>query len=410
MEIRPILSTLLRHKTAATLIVLQLALTCAIICNAMFMIGDRLQQVNEVSGIAEDELVRIQIVPVGGDANAEAQTRSDLAVLRGLPGVTAATSVNQVPFVNSSWNSSVNLRPGQEQPTLNASNYMADEQFVETFGLTLVAGRGFLPDEYMTFEAVNAAGDAAVIPSVLITRVMAERLFPGEDPLGKTIYVFGDAPTRVVGVVEHLVRPGNQGGPTARELTMIFPLVANYDLGGNYVIRTTPDRRQEVLEAAVAALQTNGPRRVILEDATKTFEALRAEFYQPQRSMAWLLGIVCVALLIITALGIVGLASFWVQQRTRQIGIRRALGATRGQILRYFQVENFLLATIGIALGMLAAYSLNHVLMSRYELGRLPLVYLPIGAVALWLLGQFAVYWPARRAALVPPAVATRGG
>ena len=63
-----------------------------------------------------------------------------------------------------------------------------------------------------------------------------------------------------------------------------------------------------------------------------------------------------------------------------------------------------------VALGMLAAYSLNHVLMSRYELGRLPLVYLPIGAVALWLLGQFAVYWPARRAARVPPAVATRGG
>ena len=61
MEIRPILSTLLRHKTAATLIVLQLALTCAIICNALFMIGDRLQQVGEVSGIAEDELVRVLV-------------------------------------------------------------------------------------------------------------------------------------------------------------------------------------------------------------------------------------------------------------------------------------------------------------------------------------------------------------
>lgn len=409
MEIRPILSTLLRHKTAASLIVLQLALTCAIICNAMFMIGDRLKQVGEVSGIAEKELLRIQIIPVGGDANAEAQTRSDLAVLRGLPGVTGATSVNQVPFVNSSWNSSVNLRPDQEQPTLNASNYMADEHFIDTFGLTLVAGRNFLPEEYIPFASLNAAEDAAVVPSVIITRVMAERLFPGQDPLGKVLYVFGDAPTRVVGVVEHLVRPSTQGGPTARELTMIFPVVASYDLGGNYVIRTTPERRQEVLDAATAALQGNGPRRVIIEEATKSFEALRAEFYQPQRSMAWLLGIVCVALLVITALGIVGLASFWVQQRTRQIGIRRALGATRGQILRYFQIENFLLATIGIGLGMLAAYSLNHALMSRYELGRLPLVYLPIGALALWLLGQIAVYWPARRAASVPPAVATRG-
>jgi len=124
--------------------------------------------------------------------------------------------------------------------------------------------------------------------------------------------------------------------------------------------------------------------------------------------MAWLLGIVCVALLLVTALGIVGLASFWVQQRTKQIGVRRALGATRTQIMRYFQTENFLLATIGIVLGMLAAYGINHLLMERYELTRLPLHYLPIGALALWLLGQASVFGPARRAAAVPPAIATR--
>jgi putative ABC transport system permease protein len=112
--------------------------------------------------------------------------------------------------------------------------------------------------------------------------------------------------------------------------------------------------------------------------------------------------------LVVTALGIVGLASFWVQQRTKQIGIRRALGATRGQILRYFQTENFLLATVGIVLGMLLAYSINLWLMSAYELPRMPIAYLPIGAVLLWLLGQVAVFGPAYRAAAVPPAVATR--
>ena len=79
--------------------------------------------------------------------------------------------------------------------------------------------------------------------------------------------------------------------------------------------------------------------------------------------MAWLLVVVCVALLVVTALGIDGLARFWVQLRTKQIGVRRALGATRGQILRYFQVENFLIAGIGIVLGMLLAYGLNQLLM-----------------------------------------------
>ena len=125
--------------------------------------------------------------------------------------------------------------------------------------------------------------------------------------------------------------------------------------------------------------------------------------------MVWLLGGVCVGLLIVTAFGIVGLASFWVQQRTRMIGTRRALGATQGQILRYFQTENFLLTTMGIALGMVAAYAINQLLMSYYELPRLPWVCLPIGAASLWALGQVAVLGPARRAAALPPVVVMRG-
>src|SRR3546814_16989295 len=104
-------------------------------------------------------------------------------------------------------------------------------------------------------------------------------------------------------------------------------------------------------DLAVAALERNGPNRIILTDNTKTMEELRDEYYRQDRAMVWLLVAVIIALLVVTALGIVGLASFWVQQRTTQIVLRRALGATRGQILRYFQVENFLLANVGIALG-----------------------------------------------------------
>lgn len=405
MEIRPILSTLMRHKTAASLIVLQIALTCAIICNALFMIGERVNEMNEPHGIAVDELLRIQIIPVGNEADAKAQTQSDLALLRGLPGVQAVTTSNQIPFVNSSWNSGVNLMPEQERPTLNASSYMGNEDFIETFGLKLVAGRNFTLDEYIDYSVW--AENSARVASAIITQAMGERLFPGESALGKVFYTGAD-PIQIVGIVEHLVRPSRQGGPSAREYAMVYPIRPTYDVGAQYILRTSPERRAEVMQAAIETLRQNGPARVILENNTKTFSQLRNDFYQQQRSMAWLLGIVCLALLLVTALGIVGLASFWVQQRTKQIGVRRALGATKGQILRYFQTENFILASIGIVLGMLAAYGINQWLMSAYELARLPLYYLPLGALALWLLGQIAVLGPARRAAAVPPAIATR--
>ncbi len=409
MDIRPILSTLMRHKTAAALIVVEIALTCAIICNALFMISDRLSQVREVSGIAEEELVRVQISGIGSDTDQVARTRTDLASLRAIPGVKDATVLNQVPFVNSSWNSGVRLQQEQQQSTLNATTYMAEDQFIETLGLTLVAGRDFSADEYReASDLLERTTEDGNIPATIITRSLADKLFPGEDAIGKAFYSWGDAPIRVVGVVEHLVRPGGMGGPAEREYAMVFPLRPHYNLGGNYVIRTDPDRRTEVLAAAKAVLQANGADRIIQEENSKTFEQLRREYYQAPRAMAWLLGIVCVALLLVTALGIIGLASFWVQQRTKQIGVRRALGATRGQILRYFQTENFLLASIGIALGMLLAFAINQLLMGRYEMARLPLYYLPAGAVLLWTLGQLAVYAPARRAASVPPAVATR--
>jgi putative ABC transport system permease protein len=409
MELRPILTTLRRHKTASALIVLEIALSCAIICNAMFLISGRIDRLHRVSGLAENELVRVQLTGIGKDDNDVALTNTDLAALRALPGVKDATVTNQVPFVNSSWNSSVQMSKDQQQPTLSATTYMADEHFLGTFGLKLIAGRNFTSDELVDWAAFNAPNSKVSLPSVIITRSMADKLFPGQQAVGKSFYSWGDNPIRIVGVVEHLVRPSDQGGEAGHEYSEILPIRTAYTVGGNYVIRVTdPARRDEVLKAAVATLKRNGPNRIVLADNTMTFEALRAKYYQQDRSMVWLLVAVCVALLVVTALGIVGLASFWVQQRTKQIGVRRALGATRGQILRYFQTENFLLATLGIVLGMMLAYGINQLLMGKYELPRLPAIYLPVGALALWLLGQISVLGPARRAAAVPPAVATR--
>jgi putative ABC transport system permease protein len=406
MDIRPILSTLSRHKTAAALIVLEIALSCAIICNAVFLISQRIESINTTTGIAEDELMRIQITGIGQDERAMALTREDLAALRAIPGVKQAEMTNQVPLVNSSWNTSVTTQPDTKAPGPNATMYMGGPAMHETLGLKLLAGRALTAEDYQAYD--DKAGFRGIKPNVVvITKALAERLFPKQDPLGKMIYGFGQDPVRVVGVLQRLVRPNVNGwGKDESGFSMMLPVTLPYTMGGNYLIRADASRRQEVMEAAVKALQANSNSRIVLEQ--QLFDDIRADFYRQDRAMAWMLTGVCIALLIVTALGIVGLASFWVQQRTKQIGIRRALGATRGQILQYFQTENFLLASIGIVVGMVLAFGINHLLMSRYELPRLPLLYLPIGAIALWVLGQLAVLGPARRAAAVPPAIATR--
>jgi putative ABC transport system permease protein len=143
-------------------------------------------------------------------------------------------------------------------------------------------------------------------------------------------------------------------------------------------------------------------------DVVRSYEEQKKRTYSGDIAMVKLLTAVIVVLTGVTGLGIVGLAWFSVTQRRKQIGTRRALGATRWDIVRYFMLENWLVTSAGLAVGLAGTMGLNWFLDTQYSVGRVPLWYLPIGMVALWALGQLAVLLPARRAANIPPALATR--
>lgn len=269
---------------------------------------------------------------------------------------------------------------------------------IGTLGLRLVEGRDFRPDEYV------GTGKPAV---AIITRALAEHLYPGKQALGQSMYD-GDNYIRIVGIVDKLLRPDLRKSG-ADGYSMIWPQQPH---GSSvlYVLRSAPQDRQRVLKAAAATLFKVNPDRLIDPHRMQTYTQIRAKYFQCDTTMIGLLLASALALLFVSALGISGLANFWVQQRTRSIGIRRTLGATRADILRYFQSENFLIVSAGIVLGVLLAMLLNGILMKHYELARLPLYYLPIGALVLCALGQLAVLSPALRAAAAPPVVATRRG
>ena len=141
---------------------------------------------------------------------------------------------------------------------------------------------------------------------------------------------------------------------------------------------------------------------------TLTLTRAREEAYKDDKGLVVILGVVCASLLAVTSFGIVGLTSYWVAQRRRQIGIRRALGATRNAIIQYFQTENLLIAGAGAAIGVAMAVSLNLWMVNAFAMQRLNTGYTLIGAVVVLLLGQVAVLWPALKAASIPPALATR--
>ena len=402
MQIGLILAALQRHRLAALMIALEIALACAVLCNACFLIAERMQAMRIDTGVDEAALAVVRLDGYDESRATDLNARM-LAGLAALPGVQSASAINAVPFGPRAGTAGIKLDPEGKHFGGVVDFYVGGPGSLEALDVRIVAGRAPEAGDYQPM-----AGFLPSDASVLVTRALAEHLWPGADPLGREFWM-SDWHYRVVGVIDHLAIPApGSRGPASTEWSVFVPARPGPGLTGNYLLRGEPGRMAAIIDDARTLATRIAPDAVLVDEESRTLGELRARYFEQDRDMTGLLVGVVVALLLVTALGIVGLASFWVAQRRKQIGIRRALGATRGDILRYFQTENFLIVTFGVVLGMVLAYAINLGLMQRYELPRLPAMYLPVGAATLWLLGQLAVLGPARRAASVPPAVATR--
>ena len=239
---------------------------------------------------------------------------------------------------------------GNTLPEVYANTYYMNEQAIDALGVVLAEGRGFYPEE-IAFREQNSA---AFVPVVIMTKALAKNTFGTEDALGKTFYDSYGAPAEVVGIIEHmqgawvdwdelenvLIMPGVSFGPFLR-----------------YMVRVEPGRRDELISVLEEQLPGINHSRMIRRIEPYTDIVARA--YRRDHSMTILLISTVILLVSITSLGIIGLASFSVRQRTKQIGTRRAVGATRKDIMRYFMVENWLVTTMGVILGSILAVVFN---------------------------------------------------
>jgi putative ABC transport system permease protein len=410
MQFRPIISAMRRNKVGAILIAVQMAITLAILCNALFIIQQRIALSQRPTGADEANVVVLDNQWVGNPPDIVARQQGDLAALRTLPGVVDAFSSNTVPLTDGGSTTGISLHPDQRNATALAALYFGDEHAIAGWGLKLIAGRNFNSD-----EVADKAGYTDIKPpaAVIITRGLAEKLFPNANAanaVGQTIYeesLKGQVP--IVGVVDRLQVPWVSAGGWGSKFNdnsviQPFRFVSQYPT--YYIMRTQPGQAAAVIQSAPKKLFDISRARVIRK--TQAMPTMRTEIYKDDKGLVVILSVVCAALLAVTAFGIVGLTSYWVAQRRRQIGIRRALGATRNAIIQYFQTENLMIAGAGAAIGVALAVSLNLWMVNSFAMQRLNTGYPFIGAIVVLVLGQVAVLWPALKAASIPPALATR--
>lgn len=408
MGIRPIFSALLRNKAGLILIGLQMALTLAVVVNALFIIHERLDLMAQPSGVDEQNIFTLSSAGFSQDFDTASVLADDLRRLRGTPGVVDAFATNSLPLSNGGWSTGVRSRVEEPYVNIGSAIYFADDHAIASYGLDLVAGRNFNPQEVTDYGREMELAPTAVI----VTEALARALFPETDNLAELVgreVVVADPEkyplARITGIVARLRAPWS-GWAEIEERATLVPYRAVSSPFARYVIRTEPGQRDRLMAEVESMLSASNSQRIIR--GLLSFEEMRERFYETDRAVATLLSIVIAALLLVTGLGIVGLVSFWVTQRIKQIGTRRALGATRPNILHYFMTENFIIGCIGALGGSVLAYLLNAMLMNLVGLPRIDVWWVPIGALIVLVLGQLAAFGPARRASRVSPAVATR--
>lgn len=393
-------SVIRRHYRSALLIVVQTALTLALVANAFWIGAQRIESMSKPSGVTEAELVSVRNLWTGSDANWRARLETDLAAVRGFPGVIAAYATDSFPLLGGGSIVDIGVQPDQRDPTTVAAPYSVDEHALRTLGLNLVAGDWFGPLD------IQRSSDVAGSDAVIVTEQVARTVFPDAIAVGKTIYV-GGAPHRIKGVIAPIAiafAEGDWNRSFSSSVVLMPTLVA--DSESFYVIRTSTGARDAVLRDLQAHLVQRDRNRVL--DRAKTFSRIRTEAYTGDRAVVVVLGVVATLLLVVTALGILGTSSLWISARRHDIGILRALGARRRDVMRYFHFENLLLITCGVAIGVSIGVAGNAWTVRTFATDLIDGWFWLGGSLAMIALGQLGVLAPALRAAAVPPAEAIR--
>ena len=395
------------NRTGKVLVVAEVALTLVLLVGAGLLVKSFWHLMRVDPGFNPENLLALQIsVNAGTDEGPRVASFLDQLQerTRRLPGVESVAISNGLPFEGA--NNPAFVIEGQAQPENgqepNGILYITSPDYLQTLGITLLRGRGF------------SAHDTPNTPLVaLVDEVFARQYFPNEDPVGKRLRQSGSKEVReIVGIVRHVEHLNLEGLSASRgEVYFAFnqiPVerVPRFVRRVNLLVRTTvePLALVQPVRNQIAALDKD---QAVFN--VRTMEEAVARSVSSRRFSMILLTVFAALALVLAAVGIYGVISYSVAQRTREVGIRMALGAQTTDVLKLVVRDGLKLVVIGVLVGLGGALVLTR-LMNTLLFGVTPTDFLTYGAVTLVLIGVAlaACYIPARRATKVDPLVALR--
>jgi putative ABC transport system permease protein len=393
-----------QHRLRGALVVLEVALALLLLTGSGLLLKSFAKLRTVELGFNPDRLLTMSVrLPFSGykdPAQRVSYFQQTLTNLQRLAGVEAAGICFSLPMTGDGatdrvWIEGRPAPPRGEEPVLRGGSVSAD--YFKAMGIPLRRGRTFSEQEVWQGGAV-----------IIINEAFARRFFPAEDPIGKRIRVGeGNPPySTIVGVVANHIQPGVDNGIWEE---MFYPYVNTADpplRQMNLVVKTKGD--PATMSSAVVT-EARKADRLLPITRIRTMDDLRASALQSDRFNVWLLGSFALLALLLAVLGIYGVMTYTTAQRTRELGIRLALGAQTSDVLKLVAIQGMKLALIGMALGLLASFALTRLMQSLlFGVGATDPLTFGVVVFLLATVALLACYLPARRATKVDPLVALR--
>ena len=410
-----------KHWLRSSLVVVEVATTLVLLVGAGLMIRSfyRLQKVNP--GFSYDHLTSFTVaLPEKKYKTAEQRDQfygQLLTNLRALPGVEATAAASGLPLGNNGWQTGFTIdgrpRPPRDQTPLMEACLVTPDYF-RAMDIPLKRGRYFNDhDDRSSLAGKDLSKlneferEMAGLNAIVIDEEFARRYWPNEDPIGKRVAMGGEKHPLLLTVVGVVGRVKMEGlSQDSKRVQGYFPSAQISNNGMTIVLKASGDPNQ-LIAAARQQVKAIDPDQPIY--SIRTMDEIRAESVAPERLNLTLLSIFAGIALVLAVVGIYGVMSYSVTQRTHEIGIRMAIGAQPRDVFRMVITQGMMLALIGVGLGLIGAFGLTR-LMTTMLFGVEPTDPATFAAIAVLLtvVALVACYVPGRRATKVDPVVSLR--
>lgn len=386
-------------KLRGALVIAEVALSVALLAGAGLLIKSMLRLSNSNVGFEPNNVLTMDLKIPRNRYRAEGERARLLQQIidrvQVQPGVEAATLSASLPGFES-WTNDIApegqapLQPGE---LINVDWAIVSADYFRTMRIPILKGRTFSRNE-----------DAEGRPVVLVDENLARRFWPNEDAIGKHIKYDSPAWHEVVGVVKEVKLYGSEAKPLIKIYTpMGRAAVQNPRLS----VRSSSKNPESLAAALTREIHSLDKDMPITE--IETLENILAREVSPKRFNTGLLSLFAALALLLAAIGVYGVTSYTVAQRTHEVGIRMAIGAQRRDVLRLFMGESLKLVLAGIAIGLAGAFALTRLIASLlFGISTTDATTFALVSIALLAVALLACYIPARRATKVDPLVALR--